>query len=177
MVITCELRQTSGWFNRDTISGAYKCSDSPTENRPQSLIGIYYNYFNFHCSVLPEASGRAVPPAAKIPKWTSTRIRHKMKIMWQPTLCQTITRYQPTLCQTIMRCQLTLRQTIMRCQPTLCQTIVRCQLTLRQTIMRCQPILCQTIMRCQLTVRQTIILYHSEESPIIPSVNKKGEQP
>ena len=41
MVITCELRQTPGWFNRDMISGAYKCSDSPTEIRPQSLIGSF----------------------------------------------------------------------------------------------------------------------------------------
>ena len=39
MVITCELRQTPGWFNRDTISGAYKCLDRPAEIRPQSLIG------------------------------------------------------------------------------------------------------------------------------------------
>ena len=39
MVITCELRQTPGWFNRDTISGANYCSDSPTEIRSQSLIG------------------------------------------------------------------------------------------------------------------------------------------
>ena len=41
MVITCELRQTPGWFNRDTISVAHKCSDSPTEIRPQSLIGMH----------------------------------------------------------------------------------------------------------------------------------------
>ena len=40
MVITCELRLAPGWFNRDTISGAYKCSDSPTEIRPQSLLGM-----------------------------------------------------------------------------------------------------------------------------------------
>ena len=40
MVITCELRQTPGWFNWDTISGAYKCSHSPPEIRPQSLIGL-----------------------------------------------------------------------------------------------------------------------------------------
>ena len=42
MVITCELRYTPGWFNRDTISGAYKCSDSPTVIRPQSLIVYAY---------------------------------------------------------------------------------------------------------------------------------------
>ena len=32
-----------GWFNRDTISGAYKCSDSPTETRPQSLIRMLFS--------------------------------------------------------------------------------------------------------------------------------------
>ena len=40
MAITYELRQTPGWFNRDTISGAYMCSDGPTEIRPQSLKGM-----------------------------------------------------------------------------------------------------------------------------------------
>ena len=44
MVITCELRQTPGWFNQDTISGAYKCSDSLTEIRLQSLIGYEWLY-------------------------------------------------------------------------------------------------------------------------------------
>ena len=46
MVSKCELRQSLGWFNRDTISGAYKCSDSPTEIRPQSLIGKKKKYSN-----------------------------------------------------------------------------------------------------------------------------------
>ena len=38
-MVICELRQTPGRFNRDTISGAYTCSGSPTEICPQSLIG------------------------------------------------------------------------------------------------------------------------------------------